>query len=489
MLAFADTPDLGPALQLSPIPHVVLDANFRFVDVNSAFLQAVFKPSDELIGQVLFDVFTTEEVADIHLLKHSLDTVINTGMPHTVPVVYFPVAVTGPGGSRFLRNRYWCLTHTPLKNDKGKITHILQQIQDVSETVRMRRTYEALNRTDQYLEEGLAHLLHVDNLRLASERSQLMDMFIQAPGFVAILYGEDHRVLMLNSACAELLGHRDVLGKPMASVTPELVRQGYQRAMEEVYRTGIPFQARQATVTFEHPNTGREDVRYLDFMFHPLREMDGQISGIFIQGHDVTDVVLADQRQKLMIDELNHRVKNTLATVQSIAMQTARTHQDPNSFAEAFQARVLALSHTHDLLTKSHWEGADLSDVIRHEIEAYGSNRLTLNGPSIALEPAMAVSLGMVFHELATNAAKYGALTPGSGHVVVNWQLESQDGSLNLVWSEKDGPAARPPQRRGFGSRLIERNVRHDLSGKVETYFTPAGFKAEFSIPLSKEAT
>ncbi|KAK0358665.1 hypothetical protein LTR94_034479, partial [Friedmanniomyces endolithicus] len=127
----------------------------------------------------------------------------------------------------------------------------------------------------------------------------------------------------------------------------------------------------------------------------PIRHEQARVIGVFVQGHDVTDVVLAAERQKLMIDELNHRVKNTLATVQSIAMQTARTHQDPGSFAAAFQSRILSLSHTHDLLTRSHWEGADLRSVLEHETMAHGTGRLSLNGPHIDLSPARAVSLGM----------------------------------------------------------------------------------------------
>lgn len=487
MLATNDTPNLTVAMNLSPIPHVVLDYEFRFVSVNSAFLQAAFKSSDDLLGKVLFDVFTSEDVAEIHLLRHSLETVMKTGVTHSVPFIYFPVPVSGSDGGRFLRNRYWSLTHTPIKNARGQITHILQQIQDVTELVRLRRNYDSLKRENPQLLAQNNHRLHTDNIRLASERSHLMDMFMQAPGFVAFLYGEDHRVMMMNAACADLLGHRDVLGKTMAYVLPELVEQGYKQVMDQVCRTGIPYQARQAPVIFDNPNSCRPVQRYLDFVIHPLREPDGQITGILVQGHDVTDVVLADQRQKLMIDELNHRVKNTLATVQSIAFQTARTHQDPNSFAETFQARILALSHTHDLLTKSHWEGADLGEVIRHEFEAYGTNRLTTDGPAIELEPAMAVSLGMIFHELATNAAKYGALLPGSGHVVVSWELEPNNARLKLCWAEKEGPVPKPPKRRGFGTRLIERNVRHDLSGEVETYFTQSGFKAEFSIPISKD--
>ena len=211
--------------------------------------------------------------------------------------------------------------------------------------------------------------------------------------------------------------------------------------------------------------------------------------GVFVQGHDVTDTVLAAERQKLMIDELNHRVKNTLATVQSIAMQTARSHEDPRSFAETFQSRILSLSHTHDLLTRSHWEGADLREVLEHETTAHGLHRLTLNGPNVALDPAMAVSLGMIFHELATNAAKYGALSSGDGRVLVDWSVANQTHpQLGIVWRETGGPSVTVPERRGFGSRLIERNVRHDLAGTVQMHYRDDGFTAEITIPLSKEA-
>ncbi|MGE7198126.1 sensor histidine kinase [Brevundimonas naejangsanensis] len=190
-----------------------------------------------------------------------------------------------------------------------------------------------------------------------------------------------------------------------------------------------------------------------------------------------------------MIDELNHRVKNTLATVQSIAMQTARTHQDPRSFAEAFEARLMALSHTHDLLTKSHWEGADLRSVLEHETRAHGAGRLSLNGPLVALSPARALSLGMIFHELATNAAKYGALAHGDGRVTVDWRVINHSSpQLEIIWSETAGQTVQKPERRGFGTRLIERNVRHDLRGAVDMSYTGHGLSARFTLPLETDA-
>jgi two-component sensor histidine kinase len=188
-----------------------------------------------------------------------------------------------------------------------------------------------------------------------------------------------------------------------------------------------------------------------------------------------------------MIDELNHRVKNTLATVQSIAIQTARSHSDPASFASTFQSRILALSHTHDLLTLSHWEGADLQAILMHETEAFGPNRISLNGPVTALTPATALSLGMIFHELATNAAKYGALSGPDGRVLIDWNLKDQpERTLKLTWREIGGPKVTLPDRRGFGSRLIERNIRHDLAGEIELVYASDGLIAELTVPLDR---
>src|SRR5690606_20823530 len=150
-----------------------------------------------------------------------------------------------------------------------------------------------------------------------------------------------------------------------------------------------------------------------------------------------------------------------------------------------FQARLLALSHTHDLLTRSHWEGTDLGDILQHETEAHGVSRVSANGPPVALAPAAALSFGMIFHELATNAAKYGALSAPDGRVLVDWSVADQTRPrLHLVWREIDGPPVASPDRKGFGSRLIERNVRHDLAGEVELDYATSGMVATFSIPL-----
>jgi two-component sensor histidine kinase len=170
-------------------------------------------------------------------------------------------------------------------------------------------------------------------------------------------------------------------------------------------------------------------------------------------------------------------------------MQTARSHPDPVTFAESFQQRLLALSHTHDLLTRSHWEGADLRAILEHETSAHGPSRIVLNGPPVALDPASALSFGMIFHELATNAAKFGALSSSDGRVLVDWSVANQaDRRLAVIWRETGGPEVTPPTRRGFGSRLIERNVRHDLAGAAKLVYANDGFVAELSVPLDRSA-
>jgi PAS domain S-box-containing protein len=314
-------------------------------------------------------------------------------------------------------------------------------------------------------------------------------MFMQAPGFVAILSGPDHRFQMHNDAYSQLIGHRDIAGKPVRQALPELEGQGFYEFLDSVFATGEPYEGRESVAQLQRTPDGPLEAVYLNFIYQPIRDDAGAVVGIFVQGHDITENVLAAQRQKLMIDELNHRVKNTLATVQSIAIQTARSNTDPASFAETFQSRIMALSHTHNLLTQSHWEGADLRAILEHETEAYGPTRISLNGPPVALEPAVVLSLGMIFHELATNAAKYGALHTPDGRILIDWGLADQrDRKLKLSWREIGGPKVTVPDRRGFGSRLIERNIRHDLAGEIDLVYAPDGLIAELTVPLDRTA-
>jgi len=489
--------DLAAAFDASPNPYMLLTPDLRYAGMNQAYLAALEVSREDLLGKPIFDVFDAgpgdEGRSNARQLRASFERVLKDNRRDHLALIRYAVPRRAANGERVLEERFWSATHTPIHDADGRIAYILQHTTDITELEQLRRRVAGVDRKralDSILSGNvLQRAEHVQqaNRQLETERNRLLEMFMQAPGFVAVLSGPDHVFQMHNAAYSQLIGHRPITGKPVREALPEVEGQGFIAFLDSVYATGEPHEGRASRVELQRaPNAPLETV-WLDFIFQPIRDDSGSVIGIFVQGHDVTGTVHAAERQKLMIDELNHRVKNTLATVQSIAMQTARSHTDPRGFAESFQARLLALSHTHDLLTRSHWEGASLRAILEHETEAHGPHRISLNGPPVALEPSPALSFGMIFHELATNAAKYGALSVPEGQVLVDWAVSDlKKPMLHLSWRERGGPPAAAPTRKGFGSRLIERNVRHDLSGAVELDYAVAGFSAEFSVPLDR---
>jgi predicted ATPase/two-component sensor histidine kinase len=201
----------------------------------------------------------------------------------------------------------------------------------------------------------------------------------------------------------------------------------------------------------------------------------------------------AEELQKILLNELNHRVKNTLVIVQAIAGQTLRMADSPKAFTEAFGSRLLALSQTHNLLHEASWQGVSLHDVVCTELAPHANGdagRFSLAGKDVRLRPEAAVTIGMVFHELATNAAKYGALSLPSGHVQVTWNLNAGTAHrcIHLEWLEMRGPPVQAPRRKGFGSRLIERDLGRQLAGEVRLEFLPVGVRCVMDLPLDRVA-
>jgi two-component sensor histidine kinase/PAS domain-containing protein len=204
---------------------------------------------------------------------------------------------------------------------------------------------------------------------------------------------------------------------------------------------------------------------------------------------DVTERKEAEERQRLLLNELNHRVKNTLATVQSIASQTLRTAPSSTAFRDAFEARIVALSKTHNLLTDQNWRGASLHDLVISELRPHaggregGGSRILLESErDIRLNPKAAVALGMAMHELATNAVKYGALSTPGGQVTVRSRI--MDDRLTMDWIESGGPPVQAPDRRGFGSRLLEQGLAGELAGDVSLDYVSTGLTCHMELPL-----
>lgn len=197
---------------------------------------------------------------------------------------------------------------------------------------------------------------------------------------------------------------------------------------------------------------------------------------------DITERKRAEERQRALVAELNHRVKNTLATVQSLVLQTQLTVASPAEFNRTIDDRIRALARAHDLLTENSWEGAMLKDVIGRTLAPYvsrqeGKGRISMSGPPVRMNPESAVALNMAFHELATNAAKYGALSAPGGGIAVVWTIDAalKPAVIEIVWTERDGPPVEPPARRGFGSRVLEMGLAHELDGDVALDFRREG--------------
>jgi NO-binding membrane sensor protein with MHYT domain/two-component sensor histidine kinase len=220
----------------------------------------------------------------------------------------------------------------------------------------------------------------------------------------------------------------------------------------------------------------------------PARRMAGVLFDVTERQEAFAAVAESERRQRLLIDELNHRVKNTLAAVQSISRQSAKRAGSLEDFRNLFESRLIALSQTHNALTRTAWRHARLSELLAEQLSPYPAEQVQLEGDDVELAPREALALGMVFHELATNAAKYGALSVSGGVARVAWKIaEGRAGpELQLDWQESGGPPVLQPARRGFGSRMVQGSVAGELGGAAELEFAADGFRARLSIPLSR---
>ena len=224
----------------------------------------------------------------------------------------------------------------------------------------------------------------------------------------------------------------------------------------------------------------------------PVRDQSGDVVQHFASFMDITSLKLEQQRLRMLLAELNHRTQNTLATVQGIADQTLRGVVDVK-VVKALEGRILALAKAHSLLGREDWAEVGLRDVIDQvflpfHLNHHGGGRVSISGSNIRLLPRATLTLAMVFHELATNAAKYGALSNGTGRIAIAWQTmpTPRGDRMELQWRESGGPSVKPPEHEGFGSRLIEGGLAQELDGEVHIDYAPEGVVCRIVIPISE---
>jgi len=298
---------------------------------------------------------------------------------------------------------------------------------------------------------------------------------------------------------------RDLVGLPVTWNDEEVIRD-WRRMVDKrdlaAVAEGMAAIAANGEGRFEFRVTGGDrEVRWLETSGYVAEKEPGgfprRVIGITVDvtEHKAVEEALrqeiaererAQAHQRLLIHELNHRVKNTLATVQSIAMQSLRSVASPDAF-DLFTSRLMALGGAHDLLNQQNWEGANLDEVIQRMVAVHDrieDGRFTLKGPRVRLQPNKAVAMAMALHELATNATKYGALSRPQGRVAIRWGVDRSGAELSLSWREEGGPPVHAPDRRGFGSRLIERSLAAELGGKAALVFAPNGVRCDLTARL-----
>jgi PAS domain S-box-containing protein len=322
--------------------------------------------------------------------------------------------------------------------------------------------------------------------RLTEELSATLQRYEMALRGSSVTVFVQDRHLTYTSISNPFLGRRveDIVGRTDEEILPPQDREAILACKHAVLESGSPrdceAQIQQDGSTF-----------WFDFHIEPLRDIEGEIVGVTGTAVDITQRKDGEAHLRMLMRELTHRSKNLLAVIQAMARQTARHSDSTADFLDRFSARLQALATSHDLLVQEGWHGASLHELVRMQLGHYidgGGSRIAFDGPTILLKPEAAQALGLGLHELATNAAKHGALSSHAGQVAINWRrLPASDGNgLELTWREAGGPLVPKPSRRGFGTMVLERHIANSLDGDVSLVFAPSGVECRIVVPLTQ---
>jgi PAS domain S-box-containing protein len=448
-------------LDMLPIATFVSDANGTILQYNRRAVEIWGRSPDP--GQT-HEQFTENshfsELDGKPMERSLLAEVLATGMP----IRDAERKVMRPDGAEIVVS----VNIDPLRNGKGELVGAVNCFLDITERKRM----------DAALERSRLRALEHEQLLAATYEHAAIGISEIAP---------DGSFLRVNEAICAITGYsrEDLLaGKLFAHTHPDDAdpdREGFRK------QVGGELKFYSVEKRFIRKD-GR--VIWLSVRSSPVQGDDGHLLFVVRVVQDITERKASDRRQKLLIDELNHRVKNTLATVQSLASQTARSAPTPATFTDRFEGRLIALSKAHDQLTAHHWENADLRALLSGSLAPYtgaGPERIVMRGEDIVLRPRAVLTLAMAFHELTTNAAKYGALSAAGGRIEIRWQpVQGGDGRpmLRIDWIEQGGPPVVKPERRGFGSKLIEGSIAAEHGGSAKLAFEATGLRCEILMPL-----
>ena len=420
-----------------PVLICQVGRDLRYQFANRAFEAWFGLHRADLLGQSLEEVLGADFVSRI---QPRLDVVLSGQS-----LSFEEWAPHASGEDRFVRIEY-----VPNFGENGQVEGYFALVQDITEAKRQ------------------ADLLAQRERHLRAVMESVTDCFYAVD--------REWRITLFNRAAERYYGmsREEVLGRKLWDAFPAHLGSMFEEQLQRVMEARTP-------VTFEAQSVVFPD-RYVEMRVSPK---DG--SGIAVSFSDITGRKAEERQRELLLHELNHRVKNTLAVVQSMATQSLRDPRVPPETREAFEGRLMALAAAHDLLTQESWEAAQLRTVVEAALRPFDAeHRFEVSGPDLRLRPQAAVSLTLALHELATNATKYGALSNKTGIVSVTWSVSMGELPMfRLIWQEQGGPDVTPPARSGFGSRLIQKGLAGELGGPVTVTFLREGLLCIVEAPLA----
>ena len=444
------------ALTQAPIGVAIFDRDMRYLAASSRFLTDQGRPGDmPLVGRLHYDVFpeVPQRWRDVHAQA------LRDGVGRSHEADAFRNAA---GEEEWIR---WSVT--PWRTGEGEIGGLVLYTEVVTGSVEARLSLEAAEARYRAVFDQVA--MGVARVAPTGRILEVNDRFCAIAGYSR----EDLVKLSFQD-----ITHPDDLADDMAKVEAALAGEVDTYSLEKRY-----FTARGDTVWINLTvSLVRDEAGAPDYFVSIIEDIGYRKEAEAQQQHYQSQL-------RLMINELNHRVKNTLATVQSMAAQTMRGETDMDGAYRKFTLRLMGLAEVHDVLTRERWHGAALQEVAERALKPFASQatgQVLIRGPQVWLQPGAALTMALVFHELATNAVKYGALSVEKGRVNLTWKLDAPDERLRLEWVETRGPRVAPPTHRGFGSRLIERGLKGELRGHAELNFKPGGLVCVMEARLRK---
>ncbi|MBV9064178.1 MAG: PAS domain-containing protein, partial [Methylobacteriaceae bacterium] len=342
-----------------------------------------------------------------------------------------------------------------------------------------REELQSVNEELTTVNSELAHRVH-DLTRASSD----LKNFLESTQIATVFLDNDLRVMNFTPAVTELfhLVETDI-GRPIAHIKSRIAFEGLQEDVRRVLRTLTKIEREIEDPTIK----ARYIVRIL-----PYRSVDNFIAGVVVTFVDVTPLTRAEERQKMLLAELQHRVRNTLSVVRSIARRTAETSATVDDFAAHLEGRLAALARVQASVTRDPASGVNLASLVAEELVAHAAHegeQATISGPPINLRPKAAETFALAVHELSANAVKYGALSSTNGRVRIDWKIKQADGASTLVfdWTETGGPPVDgKPKRRGFGTELLEQTLSYELKAATSMKFNGHGLACTIELPLNE---